>query len=335
MTTDDEELRLIFSSASLGQTAYRTWALQARRERRFNIARLFEALGAAKQARAENAFRRRGEAGSTASNVERALAGLEPEAIATGPVTATTPLARDLLTRAQIAVSENRDLRADEIGDLFVCTICGEVREGHIVGACPICGTVPEAHKAFRAIEAMGVLGPHAIMAFLEHSEDALRKLVEHMEEGLLAHRLVDGQPSLKELTGHLVDIDAVFRERAWLLLETDRPELPPAHPPRLDAAMGYRSQPMADILTTFHASRRQTLNLLRGLTSAAWHRLGHHELYGEINLLHQGNWVVNHERTHLIEMAQLRHDLLTADSQAHESAELPEIVITDVSEGE
>ena len=57
------------------------------------------------------------------------------------------------------------------------------------------------------------------------------------VRNGLDAHhdarRLANDVPSLKELTGHLVDIDAVFRERAWLLLETDRPELPPAHPPR------------------------------------------------------------------------------------------------------
>lgn len=335
MAIDTEELRCIFTSASLGQTAYRTWAQRARRERRFNIARLFEALGASKQARAEHAFRQLGEVGTTASNVERALAGLEPVAIATGPVTGTTPVARDLLRRAQIAISENRDLRADEIGDIYVCTTCGELREGQPLGACPVCGTVPEAHKAFRAIETMGVLGPHAIMAFLEHSEEGLRKLVEGLSEDLLARRLVEGQPSLKELAGHLVDIDAVFRERAWLLLETDHPELPPAHPPRLDAAAAYRTQPMAQILDAFHTTRRQTLNLLRGLTSAAWHRMGHHELYGDINLLHQGNWVVNHERTHMIEMAQLRHDLLAGDSAGHQSAELLEPVISDVSEGE
>src|SRR6266487_3050491 len=130
MTTDEEDLRRVFTSASLGQTAYRTWAQQARRERRFNVARLFEALSAAKQARAEYTFRQLGEVGSTARNVERALAGLEPEAIATGPVTATTALARDLLTRAKNAANENRDLRADEMADLFVCATCGGVREG-------------------------------------------------------------------------------------------------------------------------------------------------------------------------------------------------------------
>jgi rubrerythrin len=335
MMINEGELRRVYTSASLGQMAYRTWAQQARRERRFNIARLLEALSAAKQARAERAFYQLGEVGSTTWNVERALTGLEPEALATGPVTGRTPLPRALLLRAQNATNENRDLRADELGDLYVCTTCGEVREGQLSGACPVCGAVPEAHKAFRAIEAMGVLGPHAIMVFLEHSEEALRKLVEGVDEELLAQRLADGRPSLKELAGHLVDIDAVFRERAWLLLETEHPELPPAHPPRLNAATAYRSQLMAEILDAFHKTRHQTLSLLRGLTSAAWHRLGHHEIYGAVNLLHQGNWVINHERTHLVEMAQLRHDLLVHDGLAHPVAELLDAVVSDVSEGE
>lgn len=335
MTSNQAELRRVFTSASLGHTAYRAWALQARHERRFNIARLFDSLAAAKLARAESVFRQLGEAASTDDNVDRALAGLEPEATATGPITGTNPLARDMLLRAQRAIREDRDLRADEIGDIYVCTTCGTLREGTITTACAVCGAVPEAHKAFRAIEAMGVLGPHAIMAFLEHTEDGLRKLFESVDEDVLAARLVETQPSIKELVGHLVDIDKVFRERAWLLLETDRPELPPAHPPRLDAAAAYRSQPGEAILAAFHASRRQTINLLRGLTSAAWHRYGHHELYGDINLLHQGNWVVAHERTHLVELAQLRHDLLVSNLAAKASVELGEVVVTDVSEGE
>jgi rubrerythrin len=336
MTSDQADPRRVFTSASLGHTAYRSWAQQARHDRRFNIARLFEALGASKLARAEHAFRELDETGATAGNVDRALAGLEPEAIATGPITGTNPLARDMLLRAQRAISENRDLRADELADIYVCSTCGNLREGQLTGACPNCGSVPEAHKAFRAIEGMGALGPHAIMAFLEHSEAGLRKLFQDVNEDLLVYRQSDDKPSLKELLGHLADIDAVFRERAWLLLETDRPELPPAHPPRLNAASAYRSQPIDTILDAFHASRRQTLNLLRGLTSAAWHRLGHHELYGDINLLHQGNWVVKHEHTHMIEMAQLRHDLLVAAKGACAApTDLDAVVMTEVNEGE
>lgn len=334
MNPDETELRRLVTSSSLGYTAYRTWAQQARRERRLNIARLLEALAVSKQARADNAFRQIAGRANTTTNVDRALQGLEPEAIATGPITGTNPLARDMLQRAKMALAQDRDLRADELGDVHVCPTCGYIREGELVGACPDCGTVPEAHRSFKLLEAMGTLGPHAIMVFLEHSEAALRKLSEGISEDLLGRVPSQNEPSLKELTGHLLDMDAVFRERAWLILETNQPELSPAHPPKLDSAVAYRSQPFPQILDSFHDSRRQTLNLLRGLTSAAWHRKGRHEVYGEINLLHQGNWVVHHERTHLAEMSQIRHDLLVAQG-ARDAADLPEKVFTDVSEGE
>lgn len=334
MTIDAAELKRIFTSASLGLSAYRSWAQQARRERRINIARLLDALSASKLAQAEFSFRRLGETGTTARNVERALAGLEPEAIATGPVTATSPMARDLLARAQHALAEQRDLRADEIADLFVCTNCGNVQEGASATTCAVCGTVAEAHKSFRALDSMGTLGPHAIMHFLEHSEEALLKLSSTIDEKLLEQRLEQHEPSFKELVGHLADMDAVFRERAWLILETDKPELPPAHPPKLDAATVYRYQPIGMILEHYHKSRKQTLSLLRGLTKAAWHRTGFHELYGAIDLLHQGNWVVNHERGHLIELAQMRHDLLnTVPHTTDEELNTP--VMSEIVEGE
>ena len=332
--SDAAELQRIFTSASLGLTAYRSWAQQARRERRINIARLFDALAAVKMARAEASFRRMGETGTSARNVERALSGLEPESIATGPVTATSQVARELLTRAQHALTEQRDLRADEMGDLFVCSNCGNLHEGPTALTCPVCGTVAEAHKSFRAIDAMGTMGPHGIMHHLERTEEALRKFATNIEEGLLEKQLKTSEPSFKEILGHLVDMDAVFRERAWLILETDQPELPPAHPPKLDAAARYRDQPVASILDAYHNSRKQTITLLRGLTSAAWHRNGHHEVYGAIDLLHQGNWFVQHERTHIVELAQMRHDLLTTVPHNAE-AELHTPLVTDASQGE
>jgi rubrerythrin len=330
-----EELRLAFVRGSLGLVAYRAWAVQARRERRFNVARLFEALSAARTARAEHAFRNLGEVGQTMQNVERALAGLEPEAVVTDRITGRTSTSREFLQRAQKAIAEGRDLRADELGDLYVCATCGELREGTCIGACPKCGTVPEAHKTFKAIEAMGTLGPHAIMQSLEKTEAGLRKLFDGLTEEMLSERISETSFSIKELVGHLADVDAVFRERAWLILETERPELPPGHPPRLELAASYRTMEGSAVLDAFHASRKQTLGLLRGLTSAAWHRPGHHELYGDINLLHQGNWAVHHERGHIIDLAQLRHDLLEGIESSYHLAELTELVVVQSNEGE
>lgn len=325
----------MFAGASMGETAYRAWAAQARRERRLNIARLFEALSTSRAVSADRAFKSLVGTMSTASCVACALGGLNLHAISSDCLIGANPLAHDLLERANRALAEDRDLRWDELGDLYVCSSCGELRERQITTACPVCGTVPESHRSFRAIDAMGTLGPHGLMHCLEHTRETLMKLAEGLDDAMVSSRPAPDRPSFKELIGHLADIDAVFRERAWLLLETDHPMLPPAHPPRLRAAEKYRERPIAETLDAFYASRRQTINLLRGLTSAAWHRTGFHELYGEINLLHQGNWVTSHERAHMVELAQLRHDLLAGRESTFEPFELAELVVVETSEGE
>ncbi len=333
MSVDETELRRLLCSASLGYTAYHSWAQQARRERRYNIARLLEASSNVKRVRAERTFRALGEIGSTAANIARALAGLEPETVATGPVTATTAISRELMSRAARALAEGRDLTADELGDLYVCGTCGELMEGIPPAACPVCGTVHEGFLAFRAAESMGSLGPTRIMLSLEQAEGTLRALVEGLDEQVLTRRSAAGH-SIKELIGHLTDMDVVFRERAWLILETDNPELPPAHPPTLSKAAVYRNWPLADLLDSFHTNRQQTLNLLRGLTSAAWHRTGRHQVLGTIPLTHQGNWVVGHERGHLVEMAQMRYDML-APTDGRLDLRLTDRLVPELLEGE
>lgn len=333
MIDTNQQARQMFALASMGHVAYHVWADQARRERRFNIARLFDALSAARLARAGRAFHRLGLVRSTGENVASALIGAIVGDVGADRITGVSPFARELLARAERAIREGRDLRADELGDLFVCSTCGEICEGKLEGACLQCGTVSEAHKAFRAIEAMGTLGPHAIMAFLEHTEEALRTLVTGLDDDLLSRRLDDTTPSLKELIGHLADMDAVFRQRAWLLLETNRPVLPSMHPPTLESAVVYRDQPIDAVLEAYHTTRTQTLNLLRGLTGAAWRREGYHEVYGVINLLHQANWLISHERAHLVDMAQIRHDLVVADHD-YQAPTVADIVVTGSNEG-
>lgn len=331
MTVNEDEYRRLLCSASLGYTAYHVWAQQARRERRYNIARLLEASSSVKRIRAERAFRALGEVGSSAENIERALAGLEPATVATGPVTGTSPISRELMGRAAGALAEGRDLSAAELGDLFVCGTCGELMEGADVGVCAVCGTVREGFLSFRAAEGMGALGPSTIVRRLDQAVGTLRALVEGLDDELLAQPV--GGLSLKQLVGHLTDMDVVFRERAWLILETESPRLPAAHPPTLSRAAAYRTQPIADLLEAFQSSRQQTLSLLRGLTQAAWHRTGHHVTLGTIPLTHQGNWVVEHERAHLVEMAQIRHDLLTGRDGP--PPRLPAEVLPEVLEGE
>ncbi|WP_322488084.1 DinB family protein [Chloroflexus sp.] len=310
MITNDADDRRLLVSMSVGQTAYAVWAKQARRERFFNIARLLDASAAVKRVRVEQAMRRLGEVVQTLTNINRALAGLEPEAVATGSVTGTSAFQRELLERAARALADGRDLTYTELGDLFVCSTCGRLMEGDPPAFCPECGTVREGFLEFRIVDGMGTLGPHAIVRRLEQGLKTVQALVAGLSEDQLAMP-VNGFPAFKDLIGHLADMDIVFRERAWMILETNQPKLSSAHPPTLRSAVKYRTMPIDELLEHYTTSRQQTLGLLRGLTQAAWQRIGHHEIYGPVPLLHQGNWVVAHEQGHLIELAQMRHNML------------------------
>ncbi|MGQ9480297.1 DinB family protein [Chloroflexus sp.] len=321
MTWNDEEHRRLLVSTSIGYTAYTAWARQARREQLFNIARLLDASAAVKRVRAEQALRRLGEVAKTTTNIKRALAGLEPEAVVTGPVTGTSAFQRELLERAARALAAGRDLIYTELGDLFVCSMCGQLMEGDPPPFCSICGTVREGFLDFRIVDCMGTLGSTTIVRRLEQGLRTVQNLVTDLTEEQLSTP-VNGFPACKDLIGHLTDMDIVFRERAWMILETNQPRLPSAHPPTLQHAVKYRTVPIADLLEQYTSSRQQTLNLLRGLTQAAWQRIGYHEIFGPVPLLHQGNWVVTHEQGHLIELAQMRHNLLHGGNQVIEIAQ-------------
>ncbi|MBO9326599.1 MAG: hypothetical protein J7463_14865 [Roseiflexus sp.] len=79
-------------------------------------------VSAARLARASNAFRCLRLARSTAENVVGAFSSGVIGDIPADRITGMTPFTRELLARAQYAVAEGRDLRAGELGDLFVCT---------------------------------------------------------------------------------------------------------------------------------------------------------------------------------------------------------------------
>jgi hypothetical protein len=52
------------------------------------------------------------------------------------------------------------------------------------------------------------------------------------------------------------------------------------------------------------------------------------------VPLTHQGNWVIEHERGHLVEMAQIRYDLLQHRPEDRPLS-LPPALVPELLEGE
>ena len=149
MNMSEQELHQLFTSASMGHVAYRAWAAKARHERRFNIARLFDALCEARGARAMRAFLAVDGVGATARNVDQALNGDEPQAVAMQRITGTSERSRELLGRAAQAMTQNRDLLASELGDLYVCTPVAKPAKGRWLAHAPSATLFPKPTNSF------------------------------------------------------------------------------------------------------------------------------------------------------------------------------------------
>ena len=161
-----QSLAAAFAGESQAHIKYAAFAERARREGKANVARLFEAASFAEQVHARSHLRVLGVEGSTAQNLDTAIAGetfefeeMYPAYLAVAAAqseaaaTRTMKYALDteveharLYTTAKKAVAEGVDLGAEAI---CVCEVCGYTLIGEAPDRCPLCNAPRKSFKAF------------------------------------------------------------------------------------------------------------------------------------------------------------------------------------------
>ena len=145
---------------------YQAFAAQAQKERKPNIARLFTAIAHAEQVHATNHLRELGYIGDTAANLGAAIGGENFEVdvmYAAYMVTAEAQQEKGALRTMNYAI-EAEKIHAEmyagakkaaeagkdfEIGQVYVCPICGFTHIGEPPDRCPVCNTKKDKFKAF------------------------------------------------------------------------------------------------------------------------------------------------------------------------------------------
>ncbi len=156
MATSDD-LQTAFAGESQANRRYTAFAQKAEAEGFKNIARLFRAVAEAETVHALGHLRVMGGVKSTAENVKGALDGetwevgkmyppmlaeAEKSGNAAAKISFRNALGAEkdhaaLYAKALEAVSAGKDL---ELGDLWVCGVCGHTVAGDPDERCPICG---------------------------------------------------------------------------------------------------------------------------------------------------------------------------------------------------
>ncbi len=109
----------------------------------------------------------------------------------------------------------------------------------------------------------------------LENQGEATCRLLADVPEDRGNHRYAPGKWSLKEVLGHVNDVERVFALRALAFARGERAPLFGMEQDEWVAAAGFDRRTLRSLAAEFRAIRGATLHLLRGLAPGDWPRRG------------------------------------------------------------
>lgn len=137
------------------------------------------------------------------------------------------------------------------------------------------------------------------ILEVLATQGEATVALLEGVPEDRGDHRYAPGKWSLKEVVGHVNDVERVFALRALAFARGERAALFGMEQDEWVAAAGFDRRTVRSLAAEFHAIRGATLHLLRGLAAADWLRRG--TASGVVFSVRAIPWILaGHERHHM-----------------------------------
>ncbi|MCD6385221.1 rubrerythrin family protein [Candidatus Sumerlaeota bacterium] len=162
----ESNLRTAFAGESQAHMKYLIFAQKAEAEGYPNIARLFRAIAYAEQVHATNHFKALGELGGTLENLGSAIEGETYEVEEMYPAfDAVARLQQEKEAQRSIhfaleaekihsamyhQATQSVDAGKDaEIGQIFICSVCGYTGEGEPPERCPVCGAPSDKFKTF------------------------------------------------------------------------------------------------------------------------------------------------------------------------------------------
>ncbi len=159
-------LEAAFAGESQAHMKYLIFAAEAEKEGFPKVARLFRAIAYAEQVHATNHLRTLGGVGESPANLQAAIDGetfevdemypaykavaeLQEEKAAvrsTHYALEAEKVHAGMYQKARQAVLAGKDV---EVGDIYICDVCGWTVEGEAPDRCPICGATRDKFRKF------------------------------------------------------------------------------------------------------------------------------------------------------------------------------------------
>ncbi len=160
MATTQDNLKEAFAGESQANRKYLAFAQQAEKDGFANVAKLFRTAAEAETIHAMGHFKAMDGIGTTAENLQAAVDGETYEYTEMYPpmleqaeseghkakrmfnlAAKAEAIHAGLYAQALESVKQGKDL---DVGDIYLCPICGHIEFGNAPDACPICGAKGE-----------------------------------------------------------------------------------------------------------------------------------------------------------------------------------------------
>jgi DinB superfamily len=156
----------------------------------------------------------------------------------------------------------------------------------------------PQAYQTM-LIDLVGEDDPAAVQ---ESTSAALREIIAAAGDRIRT-RLAEGEWSVLELLGHMVDAEIISSARYRWVIAEERPPLVPYDQDRWVDALGYNGADPAELLATFDALRAANIALWRRSTAAERARDGLHGERGPESFDLMFRLLAGHSRFHIDQM--------------------------------
>jgi hypothetical protein len=213
------------------------------------------------------------------------------------------------LQRARETVANGQLVSYEEAPLIYVCRVCGAVVQTTPAEQCATCGA---GQLVFQLIPATFYLEPAPVpivMAQLARMPTWLEAIFSGLTEDQTTRRIdgSEGEWSLHEAAGHLLDTQELIAQRVQLFLEHESPNL---NAKAMWQAIESARWSAADIVSKFRLSREAMLIQLRSAPADCWGRTGHHVEFGPVTLQQQCTYFAKHEHWHMAQMTRIRQAL-------------------------
>jgi uncharacterized damage-inducible protein DinB len=130
---------------------------------------------------------------------------------------------------------------------------------------------------------------------------------VEGLSEEVLQFRPAEGEWSIKEVCGHLLDNDQVWHQRLQMTATQENPLLPSFDQEALVRERNYDQQDIRTILDALSEVRTRTTDLLADLVQWKWARPAYHWERGRMSIRQMVELEIGHDRGHLKQIRRLK----------------------------